>query len=574
MDNLTSLAFSIYSNKGIYALLLGSGISKSSGIPTSWEIILDMIKRIADVEGEPCEPSPEKWYKKKFNEEPEYSLLLDKLTSSSLERRNFLEPYFTPNDNEFEEGLKCPTLAHKAIAKLVKRGYIKVIITTNFDRLLEKALQEENVSPFVISSEDNINGTLPLVHSNATILKINGDYMDTRLLNINDELSLYPDKMKEYLLSVLNDFGIISCGWSAVWDTALKEVINDCSNFRFGSYWTYLNPCNEELKNLAEKRKGRTLQIKNADVFFNELNEKIEALEKIESASHPLTSVIAVQRLKKYIVKKDSNILLNDLIKSEQKHARKNIHQCYIKNTNVNLSSAKDLIDQYIKCNEVTLPLVINGSFWANKNQYHLFLDVVKRFYESPSDTSHTNIAEGLFKINSLLMIYGIGISAVMKNKYDLLSCLFDLKYQKTTESTSYYIVKKITCDYVLNVDIGRCILENSDTPVNDYLYEILKTYFAEIQPDEKEYENYFDLFEFLYLLNYKFRHEWYKGALIPARFRWKQDYSIRDEDNLIYLFKKNAKIQEDDFPPLKLGLFDGKYSNYEEVVKIPIPNY
>lgn len=46
MDNtLTSIAFALQSNKGVYALLLGSGISRSAGIPTGWEIVLDLIKK-------------------------------------------------------------------------------------------------------------------------------------------------------------------------------------------------------------------------------------------------------------------------------------------------------------------------------------------------------------------------------------------------------------------------------------------------------------------------------------------------------------------------------------------------
>jgi hypothetical protein len=42
-----SLAFSIQSKKGIYALLLGSGVSRSSAIPTSWEIVEDLIRKLA-----------------------------------------------------------------------------------------------------------------------------------------------------------------------------------------------------------------------------------------------------------------------------------------------------------------------------------------------------------------------------------------------------------------------------------------------------------------------------------------------------------------------------------------------
>jgi hypothetical protein len=34
VDPYTSLAFSVYGNKGVYALLLGSGVSRAAGVPT------------------------------------------------------------------------------------------------------------------------------------------------------------------------------------------------------------------------------------------------------------------------------------------------------------------------------------------------------------------------------------------------------------------------------------------------------------------------------------------------------------------------------------------------------------
>jgi hypothetical protein len=39
IDPLISLAFAIQSNKGVYALLLGSGVSRAAQIPTGWEIV-------------------------------------------------------------------------------------------------------------------------------------------------------------------------------------------------------------------------------------------------------------------------------------------------------------------------------------------------------------------------------------------------------------------------------------------------------------------------------------------------------------------------------------------------------
>ncbi len=56
------------------------------------------------------------------------------------ERNQLLKSYFEPTDEECERGFKLPTGAHKANAGLVASGYIKVILTTNFDHLLESAL--------------------------------------------------------------------------------------------------------------------------------------------------------------------------------------------------------------------------------------------------------------------------------------------------------------------------------------------------------------------------------------------------------------------------------------------------
>lgn len=52
IERLTTLAFSMYSNKGAYVLLLGSGISRSAHIPTGWEIESCLIEQLAAAEGD------------------------------------------------------------------------------------------------------------------------------------------------------------------------------------------------------------------------------------------------------------------------------------------------------------------------------------------------------------------------------------------------------------------------------------------------------------------------------------------------------------------------------------------
>jgi hypothetical protein len=76
IDPILSLAFSMHSNKGVYALLLGSGVSRSSGIPTGWEIVLDLIRKLAHIQEADCEPDPVKWYEDNFLEEAIIKIVL------------------------------------------------------------------------------------------------------------------------------------------------------------------------------------------------------------------------------------------------------------------------------------------------------------------------------------------------------------------------------------------------------------------------------------------------------------------------------------------------------------------
>ena len=94
IDPILSLAFSVHSNPGVYAVLLGSGVSRAAGIPTGWEVVLDLIRKIASINDENCEPDPETWYKSKYGEEPNYSKIIDELAKSPAERSQLLRNYF------------------------------------------------------------------------------------------------------------------------------------------------------------------------------------------------------------------------------------------------------------------------------------------------------------------------------------------------------------------------------------------------------------------------------------------------------------------------------------------------
>lgn len=101
-DPLTQLAFSIYENMGVYALLVGSGLSRAADIPTGWEITLDLVRRVASAQGVEDKDDWQAWYQETIDKDPNYSELVGELGLSRDERRSILHSYIEPDEDERE----------------------------------------------------------------------------------------------------------------------------------------------------------------------------------------------------------------------------------------------------------------------------------------------------------------------------------------------------------------------------------------------------------------------------------------------------------------------------------------
>lgn len=303
IDPVHALAFSIQSNRGVYALLLESGVSRASGIPTGWDVTLDLIRKLAALHGDVSGVEPEAWYYEKYGKAPDYSDILDELTRTPSERQQLLRSYWEPNEQEREDQRKQPTAAHRAIASLVAQGFIKVILTTNFDRLTENALKDSGIEPAVISQSDQVKGALPLVHTGCCVIKLHGDYLDTRILNTSTELTelqSYQPEFDKLLDQMFDEFGLVVCGWSGEWDKALRDAIYRCKSRRFPTYWAARGTLGDAGRRLIDHRKAAMVPIESADSFFQTLQGYVEAVEEF-SRPHPLSTEATIAAMKRYM---------------------------------------------------------------------------------------------------------------------------------------------------------------------------------------------------------------------------------------------------------------------------------
>lgn len=393
---------------------------------------MDLIQKIADFSDE----KPKNllnWYKQKFdNEDPTYDNLLDRITRKSVDRRNILSAYFDPTPKHIEEGQRIPQQAHKSIAKLVKMGYIKVIITTNFDRLLETALLMEGVHPYLIYSDDSIDGCLPPVHirDSCIIYKIHGDYKDTRLRNTPEELKEYPEKVNKYLSRIFEDFGIIICGWSADWDVALRKALCNKSGDRFGVYWTAISEPKGVSKEIIDKLQANFIAISGADNFFVTLQENIEALCNHQYPKDPLTTPIAIERTKKYISEYNSAKIF-DLVNTERlaiysETSSDNYEIDNSKLSQLGIQVNDDLyLERFARYEEIVKPLCgicSTIAYFDDVNYAKIISPIMENLiYPHQWSGCNSNI-KGLENYPIYILNNVIGVIALANNHYNLLS--------------------------------------------------------------------------------------------------------------------------------------------------------
>ena len=569
-EPILKLALSLLSNPGVYALLLGSGVSRAAGISTGWEVVIDLIRKLAAMEGEDAEPDPEAWYRRQYDEPPAYDKLLDRLANTSTERQALLRSYFEPTDEEREQGMKMPTRAHRAIADLVRHGYIRMILTTNFDRLIEKALQDVGIEPDVISTDDDLQGAMPYVHSNCYVVKLHGDYLDTRIKNTPQELANYSDVLNTFLDRVFDEFGLIICGWSGEWDTALRDAILRAPNRRFTTYWLARGEPGEEAKKIIRHRRAQIVSIESADQFFTQLKEKLDSLRELERR-HPLSTAAAVATVKRYVAEPRHRIRLHDLMHEETEKVYEELTSDQFKPQVPGLD--KELFQarmrQYEGTAERLMSMLAALSYYDTGENAYLLTRCIERVANLSMDSGYVALLD-LQRYPALLLIYSAGISALAAQRFrNLAAILLEPQYYDRTVGQKVPVVGKFHVWSVFS-DTRKAIpypnAERRRTPVNDYLFDLLRPMLHDYLPEEQKYADMFDVFEYLLALTYM---DLVRDSWSPiGRFGWRYQRYGWERFHLAE-FVRNILEQGTNSEPLRAGFFNGSLQRFSELVQV-----
>jgi len=547
-DKMVSLSFSMESNKGVYALLLGSGVSYSAGIPTGWHILETLCGRLMKVQGSDKANAIE-WYEEKYGKQPAYDEVIEFLAKTSSDRNGLLREFFEPSKDDQEHGLKVPTQAHKAIAELVHDGFIKVILTTNFDRLMEQALDALNVQYQTLYHDSDIEGMRPLTHAECTIIKVHGDYRDMRFKNITDELKEYSPELKGLLKQVFNDYGVVVSGWSAEWDTALKHNIRSVVGRRYSWYWHNFNEhLNLAAHEVVEFRDAHVIvDNRGADNFFYQLKENVLSISQNKKLN-PDTLAMKISRLKKLLTQ-NRTIEINDFITNETKLL---IEKVKVYDPNDRSKSIDELVREWIpeieeESKELVCLLTVIAYYKAEAHE-NLLVETLERL----TTMSESNGIVDLLKVKALplqYIFYGVGMALVKSSNFHVLK---NILTQPNVRSRSYQ--SQSFAEYMSPYSGLHAMAKAFETTVRYHLpFEelvmrpfILKNLLETgIWIDNHELDVSYDVFEFLRTM-----YERYRGT--GQNYQYGR-FAYRRENEALKNFLSKGKEEKDMWNVLEL---------------------
>lgn len=507
MDPLTRTALAVHGAGNKYAVLLGSGISRAAQVKTGWEVTLDLVTQLAVAQGRDAPDDPAAWYHDQHGHDPDYSQILEELAPTPALRRERLHGYFEPTDPERDEGIKVPTAAHRALAELVAGGAIRIIVTTNFDKLTEQALDAADVPHDVWPSADAVTGGVPISHGQVVVVKLHGDYRDTRLLNTTGELDTYDPVVDRLLDQILDEFGLIVCGWSGEWDAALRAAILRAPGRRFPTFWTaHGGHVVDAAQPLVDHRDATVVPIDDADAFFSELRDKVLALQEYD-APGPDSVQVAVATMKRQLPDPDNRLRLIDTVmgQARQLHERTGPEAYPVGGQNPTIAALVDRAQRYEADSTIMVHVLAHLAAHGDRPDHTTLATRALELIANPDGAwGGTTVLLHMRGYPALLGMYASGVAAVATGNWPLLpAVLLDpwWHHPNASERLAPAVHPWRVFDGLPQVT-NTLAAGNPDArryaPISDHLHDLLEDALRPIVDTGQRYTEAFDRFEYL----------------------------------------------------------------------------
>lgn len=263
---------------GYYAFLIGAGVSVCADIPLGGGIVRILRQRLLEelrreVSPDAAEDIFQKlgWFQ---DRETEYSEAILRAFSSDHDRQAFFR--------ELISG-KMPTLAHYYLASIIAHGCCNLVLTTNFDDLLEKAFASLRFDQFNVITHHTTTEYVFSSSGLVTLVKLHGHYTFPQLANLTEETRKLSGRLQSYFESLLRNYGLIVCGYAGR-DKSVMAPLEKAVRRRTmpkGMLWCIRKETDIKdssyLRALSRAGIGNIhfLRIEDADSFYQDLHNRL-----------------------------------------------------------------------------------------------------------------------------------------------------------------------------------------------------------------------------------------------------------------------------------------------------------
>ncbi|MCU1128416.1 SIR2 family protein [Stenotrophomonas maltophilia] len=314
-----------------YALLLGAGCSVSSGVRSAAELTeiwrQEVFKR--HWPNEVYEPEVAKtnltkssggWY----NPIREYSSLFEKNFDLPRQRRIFVET---------EVSGKSPNLGYAYLMRLVDKGFLNTIFTTNFDDLVNEAFFQFSDTRPMLCAHDSSISSITITSKRPKVIKLHGDYLFDDIKSTVRETESLEENTRKKFIEFGREFGLVVVGYSGG-DRSIMDVLHYLLRsedyFKHGIYWCLRKgdePGDELLKLLWRER-----------VYFVEIDGFDEVMASLHNDligdSLPIDTSLITKKPKsiierfcesKFLMNSSSEFIKRDLEKLRKMNEREEV---------------------------------------------------------------------------------------------------------------------------------------------------------------------------------------------------------------------------------------------------------
>lgn len=271
IDHLVDLIITRNQEIPNFALLLGSGASKHSGVKTAREMIDTW--RIQLYERSRAKTNFERWLRRQswYESDDEYSLLFELVCDQPSQRRVYIEECV---------GDAHPSWGYVYLTNLMKNGYLNVVLTTNFDDLINEAcfLYSEGLRPIVCAHDSAISG-IRVTSKRPKIIKLHGDFLYDNIKNTVRELETLEENIKRKIMQFAQEYGLVVVGYSgrdrSVMDV-LEMLVKSEEYLKQGIYWCIRegDDIGRRLQSLLRKDRVYLVEIPGFDEIMAYIHDK------------------------------------------------------------------------------------------------------------------------------------------------------------------------------------------------------------------------------------------------------------------------------------------------------------